>query len=154
ALAGYIAAALLALDPRLLFSALSGMENVLVVTLWLCAVRALTARKSWLATAAFALMPLARPECLVILPIAAVGLLVLNRRNILPLLVLGAPFALWALFCHRINGHWLPNTYYLKSHGFHLSGAILANAWHIVSGQGFGAVFLFPIGILIAAIHM
>jgi hypothetical protein len=154
ALTACIAASLLAFDPRLLFSALSGMESMLVVVLWLCAVRALLSERWWLAAATFALTPLARPECLVILPIAAVALLVLNRRNILPLLILGAPFALWALFCHSINGHWLPNTYYLKSHGFHLSAAILTNAWHILSGQGFGTVFLFPIGILIAIIEL
>jgi hypothetical protein len=159
ALVASVAASLLALDPRLLFSALSGMETMLVVMLWLAAVSALLARRWWLAAAAFALMPVARPECLVVLPLGALMLLVSNRdrswpRRVAPVIVLGIPFALWAFFCDRINGHWLPNTYYVKVHAVSLSAAVVANAWDIVSGQGLATVFLFPIGLLIATVEL
>src|SRR5262249_36438853 len=53
-----------------------------------------------------------------------------------------------------VNGHWLPNTYYVKSKGFHLSGLIIATTWHMVSGQGFASVFLFPVGILVAIVEL
>jgi hypothetical protein len=152
-----VAASLLALDPRLLFSSLSGMETTLLLTLWLGGL--LTALKhQWFRSAVwFALMPVTRPESLTLLPLCAIALWISNRewswrRKFVPLFVLGIPFAAWSVFCHATTQHWLPNTYYLKAHPFQLTGAGIAGAWQIVSGQGLGSLLIFPIGIVISVV--
>lgn len=149
-----VAAALLALEPRLLFSSLSGMETTLLFALWLGGLLAALTRRWFTSATLFALTAITRPESLVVLPVCAIVLFASNRewprqRKLLTILVLGVPMVAWGLFCHATTGHWLPNTYYIKAHRFGLTQAALANAWHIVSGSGFGTLLLFPIGILV-----
>jgi len=129
AVAGCIAACLFALEPRFLFSSLSGMENTLLLALWLGGTAALLAERPLLSAILFGLTPVTRPEAVLALPLALPGLLLFSRRqngrpaSFAAWLLPGLPLLLWLLFCHATTGHFLPNTYYLKAHPFHLGQA-------------------------------
>jgi arabinofuranosyltransferase len=123
-LAGTIAATLFAIQPRLLFSSLSGMEIPLLVALWIFAVYAYH-KKHWLLTSILlGLSPVARPEALLLLPLAVFPLWQLCRakrqRRALFIASIATilPVSLWALYCLHVNGHPFPNTFYLKAHRF------------------------------------
>lgn len=145
AVAGCIAACLFALDPRFLFSSMSGMENTLLLALWLGGGAALLTERPLLSAVLFGLTPVTRPEAILALPLALPGLVLFSRRRnwrpamfaawVLP----GIPLLLWVLFCHSATGHLLPNTYYLKAHPFHLGLAELA-----VTGEVIRANSLLP----------
>jgi len=77
---GCLGASLLALEPRFLFSSLSGMEVNLLLALWTGGAAALLAGRPLLSVALFSLAPVTRPEAIVILPFAVFGLVVLSRR--------------------------------------------------------------------------
>ncbi|MBK8480023.1 MAG: hypothetical protein IPL40_02440 [Proteobacteria bacterium] len=145
------AASLLALEPRLIFSALSGMETALLLALWLGAVAAVLRQRRWLALTLFGLAPLARPEALVLLGLALPAWALLQGRRpwwrSLPrggrraatagaLALLAGPTLGWSLFCHAVNGGWLPNTYYLKAHSFSLGASSLRTLWALVVQHG------------------
>ena len=143
---GCVAASLFALEPRLLFSALSGMEPILLAALWMWVCVALLGGQFVLALLLFGLLPVTRPEAAVILPLSALAMAGLIRRRgwgvstiaacVLPLL----PAALWTCFCHGVTGHWLPNTYYLKARPFHLGPEQLQVAWRSFSEHGFASL--------------
>lgn len=140
------AASLLAVEPRLVFSALSGMETVLLLALWLGASAALLRRRWRLALALFGLAPLARPEAVALLALALPAWVLLFRqrhgdargpaRAALALALLAGPTLAWSLFCHGVNGGWLPNTYYLKAHAFSLSASSLGTLGRLVIQHG------------------
>jgi hypothetical protein len=118
-----LAASLFACEPALMFSALSGMEVVLTVCLWLWAVAALHARRWRFAAVMLGVLPVARPEAILLAGLA-IGLIAIQHRRRLVGLVTPwtviwcvAPTALWLAFCELATGHLLPNTYYVKAHG-------------------------------------
>ncbi len=79
--AGGFAASLLALEPRLLFSALSGMEIVLLAAIWSWACVALVQRRFLLSLVLLGLTPVVRPESAVILPLSVLPMIGLIRRR-------------------------------------------------------------------------
>ncbi|RMD87675.1 MAG: hypothetical protein D6808_01035 [Candidatus Dadabacteria bacterium] len=113
---------LFALEPKFLFSIHSGMENILVVFLWLVVTYLVTTGR-WGLSAVFAsLVPLARPEGVLILAAWDVAILVFRKRFEYSLGVLVSyivlsliPSALWSTYCYSVNGHLLPNTFYAKA---------------------------------------
>jgi hypothetical protein len=151
--AAILAATLFALEPRLIFAALSGMENPLLLTLCLGATYALVTQRWLLGFGILSLAPVTRPESLVLLPVFALGAWalmddresVLNRVRLWPLL--GLPICLFGLFCKAVNGHWLPNTFYVKASGFALGAEQYSAAWELLSQHGFGALVILPLGV-------
>ena len=150
--AGVAAAALFALEPKLHFSAFSGMETNLAVALLAGACLARMENRNWLFLALIGLAPAARPEAAIFLPAAAAGIRPIWRstRSVRAALVAGLlpalPALVWAGFCFRTTGHGLPNTFYLKAHAFAptwaglQTGALAASqfgiapAWLLVAG--------------------
>lgn len=141
-IAGIIAASVLALDPRLAFSALSGMETPLLLALWTGAALCLTNRRFALAVVFISLAPTARPEALVILPFFVIAaVLAVIRRKMEPrklgwLLLLPVPMLAWVLFCKYANGHWLPTTFYMKSTSPTFGFDQLTAAWRLLGLNG------------------
>jgi hypothetical protein len=152
---GCIAASLLAIEPRLLFSSLSGMEPNLLLALWAAGGAALLAGRPLLSVVLFSLAPLARPEAIVILPLALFGLVDLTRRRsrrvtAIPFWVIPfAPVLLWGAFCEATNGHFFPNTYYLKVHPFRLGPDELGVAWRGIFQNGLTRWFLYLPGLAV-----
>lgn len=118
--ASALAACLFALDPRLHFSALSGMEVALLVALWLGAGWAALASRRRTLAVLLGLTPVVRPEA-VILVLCALAVLVVVlgprdgfwRRPLVWIALVGPSFV-WSAFCWTVNAHLLPNTFYLK----------------------------------------
>lgn len=96
-IAGVLSATVLALDPRLAFSALSGMETCLLLALWLGAVHNLLKNRIWLAACLASLLPTTRPESLVTLPLFVLAAFLsvhgkrIQPRQLWSLLVLPVP---------------------------------------------------------------
>jgi hypothetical protein len=151
--ASLFAAIAFALDPKLVFSALSGMESVLLVSLWLWAAYALLRNNWWLACGLISLTPTVRPEALVILPIFTFAFILfathtkLNRSSFASILILPTPMLIWSLFCKQANGHWLPTTYYIKKGGFEFGSLQVEQVWEALGYRG-----LFPSAIMAALI--
>jgi hypothetical protein len=111
----------LAVDPSLTFAKVSGMEVMIAGLLALWALCSLDAGHTRRAGVALGLLPLARPEQLVLwLP---AGLLLAHQlfRDRAPLrtwlwAVLPGLFSLgaWMAFCFSVSGKPLPNTFYAK----------------------------------------
>lgn len=117
--AGAAAAALTALDGRLLFSALSGMENALLIALTAEAVWALLAGRVRVGAALLGLSVTARPEMLIVAPPlwAACTWAVRGPRALLDPVawaLLFGPWFLWSLRCRLVTGAWLPATALVK----------------------------------------
>ncbi|MCF7847907.1 MAG: hypothetical protein K9M45_03575 [Kiritimatiellales bacterium] len=146
--AGVIAASLFAIDPRLAFSALSGMETSLLVTLWLGAALAFIKNRPVLSAVLISLTPVTRPESLLLLPLfgIAAGIAVYLKkwrpRQLATLLILPIPMILWSLFCKTANGHWLPTTFYMKATSLQLGTVQLLAFWNSLSFQGLVPVYI------------
>lgn len=148
-----VAASVFAVEPRLVFSALSGMEPILLLALLLGAVCAIVEdRPRWLA-AVLGIAMITRPEAVVFVPFFA-GAHLLYRRDHAPArdprnvaLVLVPPLA-WLGFCKAVTGHWLPNTFYAKGLPFTLTLEKLALGWRAIALDGWGASTAFVIGLL------
>ncbi len=136
ATAGLIAASVLALDPRLIFSALSGMETTLLLALWLGATLSILQNRLLLSAILISLAPTARPEALVILPFYALALLLASPRKWWLLLTLPIPMVIWGLFCKVANGHWLPTTFYMKSTSVEIGMQQFINAGKLIGHNG------------------
>lgn len=140
--AGVAAASAFALDPRLAFSALSGMESSLLVALWLWASYALIAERPWPACLLMSLAPTARPETAVVLPFFLLAFVVSAIRNRwtwqrwIPLALLPLPMLLWGLFCRTANGHWFPTTLYMKVRVFRFGIEQFQNVWQSIDFRG------------------
>jgi hypothetical protein len=158
-LGGAIAATLFALDPRFLFSALSGMENVLLVALWVWGARDFAVRRYRRSLLWFSLAPVTRPEAAILLPLWLIGRWLLDRSRRPTLVEHGAwllawtPALLWGLFCRMVaNGHWLPTTFYLKSRPFQLGWTELRVTTDIIAQHGYAALPLFGVGIALLVV--
>lgn len=150
-----LAAAFMLFAPCLMYSALSGMETLLLAWLWLFFVRSVIEGKSLKAALALSLTPVARPEAVVLLLFYLVNLFRETRvgtwrfqpRALYGMGLLIVPFALWMLFCWRVTGHFLPNTFYLKSHAFSLDSAAIGVALRIFLDNGWGGFWAFAPGL-------
>ncbi len=149
-IAAAIAASLFALEPRLAFSAVSGMEVTLLVALWIGGSYALTRRRWWIGAILIGLTPVARPEAVVLVASVVVVLVVawreVGRRTLIALsLPLSAPSLCWGLYCRWVSGHWLPSTFYAKAEQ---SSPKIQLAWQVLSEHGWLGLFMFPLGII------
>lgn len=148
-----IAAALFAFEPRFLFSALSGMETLLLVALWLSACYLVLMRQWVPAMVLLSLTSVTRPEALLIAPIG-IGLLLFYGKQVswpkkLCLTAFsGIPFGAWSLFCYFTTGHWLPNTFYVKAQSMPIvHRRFLPFAWKALTEHGYAATCIFLIGL-------
>jgi hypothetical protein len=144
-------AVVVAADPRLVFSLLSGMENALVAALWIWAIAA-ALRKRWALLACLAaLLPLARPEAALILPAIWIPIATARgtsaRRRAILLAATLVPAAMWAAFCWRATGHLLPNAFYVKAGAVADVAAIARNTVAAVTASGYASTAAFPIGL-------
>lgn len=147
-----VPAIVVAADPRLAFSALSGMEGALVAALWIwAAFAALRGRLALLAVLA-ALLPTARPEAALLLPAAwAVILPARGRSRALRAALLAVtlvPAALWAGFCLHATGHPLPNAFYVKAIAVGDAAEIARDAFLATTVSGLAATLAFGLGLL------
>jgi hypothetical protein len=153
-LAGALTAMIFALDPRLYFSSLSGMETNLLAVCWLgMALAWQTGRYKTIMILA-GLAPVIRPEAVILLPMAAAAARLARRAgtarlNIILLLAAAAlPCVLWTSFCLNTTGHPLPNTFYLKAGLIPPGRTLLATAGQILSQHGWAGLGIFPIGLV------
>ncbi len=153
--AGIVAACLMAAAPRFVFSALSGMENALLLALWVFAAYWFMMKRWVPAFTMVALAPVTRPEAVLLIPLGLLLVLVIAPKTATLgwRLRLGAisvlPAALWCLFCLSVTGHPLPNTFYVKGRAFQVSSALAAEGWRGVTQHGYASVPLFLIGGLV-----
>lgn len=150
-----LAGSLMALEARLLFSALSGMETTLLVAIWIWACVALLERRYVAFLLLLGLAPLARPEALLLTPLALLAVPGVVRGPRSPWLKLGIlalpliPQLLWSATCMLINRHPLPITFFLKAKPFALGTAELGTAWRGLTQQGLPSLWLYPLGMLV-----
>jgi len=121
AAAATAAASVFAVEPRLAFAALSGMETALLVALWLACWHLTLAGRPGRAMALLGLAPLVRPEAIGLQPFGLAALWLCGTvergfwRRPGPWLALVAPGLVWAALCKLIAGSWLPNSFHLKA---------------------------------------
>ncbi|MBF0477373.1 MAG: hypothetical protein HQK59_16435 [Deltaproteobacteria bacterium] len=149
---GLCAASIFALDPRFLFSTISGMEVILLITLWSGAAYAVIRQRWTLSCILIGLTPITRPEALVLLPVFLLCLVMAQRsapwgRHLFRLVMVAAPALGWGLFCKYATGHWLPNTFYLKAHVVELKYVYIDQVWQAFLGHGFPALSIFFLGV-------
>jgi len=147
-----LAALAVALTPRFLWAAPSGMEILFYTALatggTVLHVLRFNAKPSYASTLLFAGAALARPECLILFPLAILdrwrrdkefgGILALYGSHALLYLVLLAPFA---YFNYQHGSGVLPNTFYAKVGSYGLMGALAEGAWLRVGA----ALTLYPL---------
>ncbi len=151
--AGTVAATLFALEPRLLFSAFSGMETNLLLALLFGACLAWMQNKPWLLLLLVGLAPTARPEAVLALPAALAGGIAIGRSNrplalkmaagLLPVL----PSLAWSGFCWHATGHLLPNTFYVKAQAHVPSWLDIQVGLRAIAMQGTVPGWLFVAGL-------
>jgi hypothetical protein len=156
--AAAVAGACFACEPRLVFSALSGMENSLLVCLVLAALLMMLLRR-WTAASLFVgLAVVTRPEAMILAGLYFLILFAYRRHEERParlsswVLTL-LPFAAWAAFCLYVNGHPLPTTYYLKSRPFRVGAQEASLLWSVLTRRGFGAAPIAFLGAVCLAAH-
>ncbi len=153
---GVATASLIAFDPRLLFAIFSGMETPLLIALWGGALAAGLRGRPWIGLLLWSLMPVTRPEALLLLPLGAFLFWPYPKETVGPLwknvarvcLGLGLPMSGWMLFCLYSNGHLLPNTFYIKASSFSLGWKQVVLAWSVTTQHGWSALPLFSLGLL------
>lgn len=126
-----LAGVVVVLTPRLVWGSLSAMEIGLYASLATAGVWAHVARRdgpSWASTALFGLATLARPECLLLFPLAVLDDLRQGIHRLRPwtrhVLLFAALLAPAVLFNLIVDGRPLPNTYYAKVGDYSLFGAL------------------------------
>lgn len=115
---------LLILNGKIIFAALSGMENSLLLFLWTLSVYLFRKEKYLYLALTASLFSVVRPEGLILLPIWSACYLMVRKDHkewIKFTLILIIPFLLFALHCYSVSGHFLPNTFYVKASGFNLT---------------------------------
>ena len=113
-------AVILALDPGLVFGAVSGMEVSLAALGLVAVVGACCAGRFHLAAFALGLATLVRPECAAVSPVLAWARLARrDGRVMLDLLAMAILWAIpllpWAAFLVQATGSPLPNTFHVKA---------------------------------------
>ncbi len=155
-LVAVVSASLLAVEPRLLFSSLSGMETTLLLALWTTACYALLRKKYLFSMVLLGLTPVTRPEAAVVaLPLIIVATILSFSRKEQPIgkkiawIIPWIPMLAWSVFCKFTNGHWLPNTFYLKARPFRLGPDQFKIAWESLSNHGFASLNIYLVGIAV-----
>lgn len=120
-----VAASAVACQPVLAFSVLAGMETVLLLALWSWLVVAVQEQRFSRAAILVGLMPVARPEGIVLAGVTVLAVAVVHRHRLLATLRTRAalvglawmivPTLVWIVYCLIVSGHPLPATFYLKA---------------------------------------
>lgn len=141
--AGLIAASLFAIEPKLLFSTLSGMETCLLAAILTSACALLLTEKHPLFFLfLIGLAPVVRPEALALLPLSLAGIGLIWRTDkriqsmITACLTPILPTIIWGGFCLYATGHVLPNTFYLKAHRFSMGVPELQVGFEAITQHG------------------
>jgi hypothetical protein len=145
-----LAGVLFAVEPRLALAALSGMEPILSLVLWLWASSALMRGHWHTAALLISLLPVTRPEWLAFLPLFAVVFLISCptwRKLTTPVLLI-VPLALWMYWCHSVSGALLPATFYLKTTWFFHGLDTIPVLWRTLQGPGWLSLPLGLVGAL------
>lgn len=144
-------------EPVFLFSALSGMETILVLALWLFMVHLLL-REKFLGSAFWGgCLVTSRPETILCIPflLLVIALAMARKRRLkffcFVLLLAIAPVFSWSIFCQFSNGHWLPNTFYAKAALFSPSGEKLLLTLKILTQYGYLSLSLFGVVLFLLA---
>lgn len=149
---GLLGGGVVVITPRLVWGSLSGMEVMLYTTLstagiW-CHIRSWHYKPSFWGTVCFALATLARPECVMLFPLALIdrwckeknlymiGKLYWKHCIVFVLLIL--PSVLFSLYT---LGKPLPNTFYAKVGSYGLLGALVEGNFVRVAK----VVFFYPL---------
>lgn len=149
--AGVLSSVLFSVDPGFLFSVFSGMENPLVLFLWLSGFYLLLNRRLYAAGSFFGLCAVARPEALIVCLFFFLFIIfdttasVKKKTGALFLSVL--PFAACVLFCLCTTHHVFPNTFYIKAHPFHWGHTESITAVREIMQQGWAHSPVFFAGI-------
>lgn len=140
-----VASTAVACQPVLAFSALAGMETLLLVALWSWAVVAVQEQRFARGAILLGLMPLARPEGVVLVGVTVVAVAIAHRRAlrsvlrtraaVLPLISMIVPTLLWVAYCLVVSGHPLPATFYLKARGG-MNGQALTHLGAVLTEHG------------------
>jgi hypothetical protein len=150
-----VAGTLMALEPRLLFSAFSGMETTLLVAIWVWMCVVLLRGRYVLFLLLLGLAPVVRPEALLLLPLTLLAVPAVLRQTrplwfkLVTLLLPLIPQLLWSMVCLSISGRLLPNTFYLKAHAFELGAIQLAVAPIGLIQHGLPSLWAYPVGMLV-----
>jgi hypothetical protein len=111
-------------------------------------------KKKWLpAFLFFGLTPVTRPEAVILIPFAFLVYFFLarekfSRPSLLYIGILLIPSVCWSLFCKFTTNHFLPNTFYLKSHGFSLDFDLWGFTQRALFLNGLVPGILFVFGII------
>ncbi|MGE0481887.1 MAG: hypothetical protein AB7Q17_15600 [Phycisphaerae bacterium] len=128
---------LCAASPTLSFSQVAGMEVNLAAGCALWMLLALHHQRFLAAGVLLAAAYWSRPETLLLAPLVGIGQLIawrfrFDRARLLATAQVALPLAiaggLWAAYCYSINGHALPNTFYVKTRNEYP----LTDAWTVV----------------------
>jgi len=166
----WLAGVLVILEPNLAYGNVAGMEVSLFTLLMLAALWLTWRSRYLLAGILLGLSVVTRAEGVpnaVLIGLCALLPAYIKRRQMslvtsdelkmglklfLPSLILGGA---WSLYNHSVNGHWLPNTYFVK-HNFSLGYLNLENLWNILQGYaGQLAMFrgaLLPVILILLAV--
>jgi len=140
-----VASTAVACQPVLAFSALAGMETLLLVALWLWLVVAVQEQRFARGAILLGLMPLARPEGVILAGVTVIAVAIVHRREVrsilrtraalLAIVWMVVPTLLWIAYCFVVSGHPLPATFYLKARGA-VSGQALTHLASVLTEHG------------------
>lgn len=140
-----IAASAVACQPALAFSALAGMESVLLLALWCWLIVCVQERRFKHGAILLGLLPVARPEGIVFAGLVVIAVAIIHRHELrtalrtrgalIRVLWMVVPTLAWIVYCQIVSGHPLPATYYLKARGA-MSGEALAPLWTLLTEHG------------------
>lgn len=147
-----LAGLLIAMDPTLIFSGVSGMEPILLVAAWLLAVFFLLKRRCLYAVITVSLLPLIRPEAIGLLPLVLFifvrknKIRIENKKHLWFLMLVPIPTLLWVIHCLIATGKLLPNTFYSKAKLHFLGEEVVKNSIKYLSIFSHSSVLLMFVG--------
>jgi hypothetical protein len=149
-----MAASLWAIEPRLIFSSYSGMEVNLFVVLLLGLILADWSEKRRWYFLLMSLLPVSRPEGLIVLGLFGGRdfILVLRKRkpfNLLGWMWVAVPLFVWMGICFWISGVPLPLPFYQKAQWFLPSFPLLQKMWQLQAHHGLYPGVVFAVGLLL-----
>ncbi|MCA9390263.1 hypothetical protein KC571_02560 [candidate division WWE3 bacterium] len=151
----FVATLFLALDPRLTYSSLSGMETSLVLALLILTIVCTIKQKHTLSILFAGLLPVARPEMIIFMPICVYVYSRLSDRKWFPeLLLLITPTLLWIQFNLVATGHIFPNTFYLKAQSILNPTQNIHDLHTLIHSAGMGAIPLFYLLIILGGYYL
>lgn len=142
---------LFAMDPRIVFSSLSGMESILLVFLFLVACDLLISEKYLGCALIVSLMGVTRPESLVLIVFFMGAHWYVKRpplRQLWVWFIATIPFLFWLSYCKIHNDLWLPLTFHLKLGSFNFGVEELFLLFKLQSHHGIFPWWVWAIGLL------